>query len=332
MRKSSLLAVVMLAAALLLLFHGLASPPALAQTELTATPTLTATEGPTPIVTPTPAGCAVPLPLAPGSIIYVRAGILIRNLPTLDGGMVGYTEAQTEYVVVGGPVCSNDYNWWQITGPGNPGWVAEGRPSAYFIIDPGLNISGTPVGCGTPETFVTGESIVLFRGLRVRAAPNLGGLVLTVASEGTKATILDGPVCANSYYWWKVRVTVLDIVYDGWIAQGTRRSTQGYLASEAELNKPVCSSPLAFNVGDKAYVNYYDSIPKHLRASPSLNGTILFSLIDNVPVIIIGGPVCADGYNWWQITVRSNIAATGWLAEGGRWLRVVERITPTPTP
>jgi hypothetical protein len=324
---------------LLAVLNVLLSGSAAAQTQPTLTPlptfTVLPTLGPTAINTPTPAGCVVPLPLVKGSIIFIRGGVNIRHQPSVSGGVVGYTAEQTEYVVVGGPVCANDLNWWQVSGPGNDGWVAEGKPGNYLIINSGITTTdATPQGCGVPLQLVKGETLLLFTGLRVRAQPNLEGLVLTVASDGSRAVVLDGPICADRYNWWKVRVQVLDIVYEGWIVEGTKQTTQTYIISETELYKPVCDFPLNLGPGDRARVNYFDFKEKHLRTAPSLSAPILFDLIDEVPLIIIGGPVCADGYNWWNVTVRSNIAATGWMAEGGRWIRLVEKaptLTPLPT-
>lgn len=329
-----ILALVGLAALAVLL--TLASSGSVTAQIVTAIPTFTptATIGPTPIITPTPAGCGGALPLVKGSIIFIKPGINIRNLPSLDGGVVGYTAESMTFSVTGGPVCANDFNWWQITGPGNPGWVAEGRPGEYFIFDSGFTISGTQTApCGDRAVYVPGERIVLFKGVRVRENPGIGNLVITVAATGMQAVVLNGPVCADSYWWWKVRVVVVGVTYDGWIVQGTRGSTENYAISEAELNREVCSWPLMLHIGDNAYVNYYDFVPKHLRSEPGLEATILLKLLDNVPVTILDGPVCADGYNWWKVTIRSNIPMTGWMAEGGNWIKTISPpVTSTPFP
>lgn len=41
--------------------------------------------------------------------------------------------------------------------------------------------------------------------LRLRAAPSLGGETLALAKEGTLLRVLEGPVEADGYTWWRVQ-------------------------------------------------------------------------------------------------------------------------------
>ncbi len=55
------------------------------------------------------------------------------------------------------------------------------------------------------------------------------------------------------------------------------------------------------------------SVPNNLRAEPGINGAQIGQLGDAAIFDIIGGPVCVDGFVWWQIQEGSR---TGWTAEG----------------
>ena len=59
----------------------------------------------------------------------------IRSAPGLGGGTVGRAEPDTEFTVVGGPVCLDGYIWWQLRGKDGRlnGWAAEGTTQIYFM-------------------------------------------------------------------------------------------------------------------------------------------------------------------------------------------------------
>ncbi len=51
----------------------------------------------------------------------------------------------------------------------------------------------------------------------------------------------------------------------------------------------------------------------NMRSSPSLSASVVQELHNGNSVNVIGGPICADGYTWWQV----KMFLTGWSAEGG---------------
>ncbi len=297
---------VLLALALALLLTGAA---ALAQLEPP-----TPTPPPTFVFpTATPAACDPPLALAPGQLVNTRPGINLRNLPQFTGAVVSYLETSLTLRVEDGPVCETGINWWRVRAPANynPGWVAEreflgGRYLIFPVIDP-ADI------CPTPLTLPPGTQAALLNGLRVRAEPGSAGLVLTVAPAGTVATVIEGPMCADTYNWWLVDVTVLGVAYRGWVAEGFDGRP---FVDEPGEPPAVCSVPLPFTAGARGYVSYRDSKPKSLRAAPDRESELLFTLIDGVAFEVLGGPVCADGFNWWNVQIISRPDAVGWLAEG----------------
>ncbi len=292
----------------------------------TATPTLIFTSTPaptlgptvffigTPQLSPTP-GCAPPLGIVIGGTAYVSGGVYVRTQPTASSPFVNYYAEAVEVRVIGGPICESGtfLNWWQVRGPGNDGWVAEGKPGNYW-----MRAGEAPEGttCSAPATLTIGGQTTLRFDVRVRQEPGLRALVLTVAPANAVASVLDGPRCQEGYNWWRVRVEVLGIIYEGWMADFGEG--QSLLVDPAIPTPGVCDFPLPLSVGMRGYVNYpTGESPKNMRVAPDTNAEIVATLIDGIGFEIIGGSVCAGGYNWWQIRILSRPDVTGWFAEGG---------------
>lgn len=58
----------------------------------------------------------------------------------------------------------------------------------------------------------------------------------------------------------------------------------------------------------------------NLRESPGINAPLLRGLPENAVILVLAGPVCSDGYAWWEVRHEGR---TGWTAEAGRsdyWL------------
>lgn len=67
------------------------------------------------------------------------------------------------------------------------------------------------------------------------------------------------------------------------------------------------------SVGDKIVVSSADPRPVRIRSAAGLQATQVGQSNPGTQFDVIGGPVCLDGYVWWQI---SNAQITGWAAEG----------------
>jgi len=265
-------------------------------------------------------GCAAPMPLQIGDIIFVRGGVNIRNNPTLSGGLVNRTTGiLPDFRIIDGPVCADGFNWWKVSAPGNDGWLAEGpwlQPQRQRTVEE---------LCGAALTIPTGTPTELLTGLRVRDAANLGGRVLTVAPVGSMAVVLDGPICADEIYWWQIQVMVLGVEYTGYVAQG--RFGANFLLPENLRNLPQCRPPERFDVGDRVEVIASPGRPRPLLAAPGFDSTLVATLLNNIGAQVIGSPVCADDMNWWPIQVLSRPDVLGWMAEGGTgaiYLRLIE--------
>lgn len=90
--------------------------------------------------------------------------------------------------------------------------------------------------------------------------------------------------------------------------------------------------PPRMQVGDVGRVSLDDPRPLRVRSLPNLQGEIVTELQPGVQFDVIGGPICADGYIWWNITVQGS-DLTGWSAEGTTdlyFIEVLERTAPAP--
>jgi len=68
--------------------------------------------------------------------------------------------------------------------------------------------------------------------------------------------------------------------------------------------------------------------PNRLRAAPSINGEILSEIPINEPFIVNNGPVCADGFAWWNINHKG---ISGWTAEGNQDTYWIEPLIDLPS-
>jgi hypothetical protein len=323
----------------------------------TATPTLprALTPGePISATDPTvaPNACYEPLSIDIGQVIYIKPGVNIRNEPTQSSAIVWNTiydnyvtptatQEPDELPIVrnpplswpvtvqDGPVCNQGYNWWYVAGREEPGWVAEGRPDepGYYLIVPGA----APAPCQPRYNLEVGDTAELVLNARVRAQPDPTALVRTIAQAGNPVEIIGGPECVGDFLWWQVRVSVAGATYTGWMAEGSDDAVLTYYLLPSDLpsaeDGTLCARPLPFVVGQRGQMEFRGTDAKALRAAPGTDEPLLFSLVDGVPFVIAGGPVCADNLNWWKIQILASRPVLGWVAEGspgvGYWIDVL---------
>ena len=252
-------------------------------------------------------------------------------MPSISGGQVEYYNRSYTLLITDGPVCADGYNWWRVEGPGNHGWVIEGTPDFIFLF-PADDLNNVPEPCPPALALGAGIQARVIDGSRVRETPSLRGRVLSALPGGTVITITGGAACAEGINWWPVTVPFgsSSELVNGWIAEG--QNGIPFLSVDlVPVPTPIpCAPPYyRLNIGIRAVVMYENFDAKNLRTEPGMNAPVVEELLDGVAVDITGGPVCADGLNWWQVTVVSAPHASGWLAEGvpyttGYWLRPIE--------
>ncbi|MFQ3534713.1 MAG: Ig-like domain-containing protein [Aggregatilineales bacterium] len=84
------------------------------------------------------------------------------------------------------------------------------------------------------------------------------------------------------------------------------------------FHAPDCpgAPPSRLIPGEIAIVLPDDPGPLRLRASANLSARVVRELPVNTRLFIDGGPICADGYLWYRVSVGSRNGTSGWVAEG----------------
>ncbi|MBW4438107.1 MAG: hypothetical protein KME04_13275 [Pleurocapsa minor GSE-CHR-MK-17-07R] len=265
---------------------------------------------------PSPVGCAQPLPLSVGSTISLEPGVNLRNIPNLNGAVTNYYQIETLLIVQEGPVCNNGYNWWRVSGSGEPGWAVEGRPGRYFI----TLIDTTDRSCFEPLDLSEGDEALILTGVAVNALPDPNSLTLHALLTGENVVILGEPICREGLNWWRVRAPFgsagQNRTVEGWIGEGYPLDQYWIQPRILPTQAPYCLRPLRLFPGvSRAAVTYADGVARTLRAAPDQQAQPIQSLIAGVAFDIIGGPVCADGFNFWQVRLLVT-GQVGWIAEG----------------
>ncbi|MBZ0278070.1 MAG: SH3 domain-containing protein, partial [Anaerolineae bacterium] len=192
--------------------------------------------------------------------------------------------------------------------------------------------------CLTPRLAVGGQGRVTpGTANRIRDAASTSGAQIGQIPAGGTFDVLEGPECVSGFLWWRVRYEGIE----GWTVEG---NTSDYFVEPVDANAPTetlapvgeaqaCPAGTApearLVVGMQGRVTGNE--PSRLRNAPSTSGEQV-GQIDPIDVfVVLAGPVCAGGYNWWQIDVNGK---TGWTAEGQGSEYFVELIpaTATPTP
>ncbi len=105
--------------------------------------------------------------------------------------------------------------------------------------------------------------------------------------------------------------------------------------TETPVNVDVLQPvPVRLQSGTQAIVVNVGDAPLRLRQTASLEAEVVVRLDEGTLVSIIGGPVEADGYIWWEL---EHATGRGWGAErsldGLQWLAVVQSVAnPQPIP
>lgn len=271
--------------------------------------------------------CDNPLQISVGAVAYLRPGTTVRYQATDSSAWMGYNEESVTVNIIDGPICNENRIWWRVDGLGleNPGWVKEFVPDIGYFVIPAEGELPTP--CSAETTLAIGRPAEVYLNTRIRSAPGTDAFTQTVVSAGESVLVLDGPECANGWRWWFVQATVLDIVYQGWMAETFYERTLLSDGEDAD-DDSFCGTPLPLAIGQRGFVDYGAGPPKYLRDAPGTTGTPMFSLVRNVPFVIVDGPVCRGELNWFKIRVLASSEVVGWMAEGssgiGYWMRALD--------
>ncbi len=112
------------------------------------------------------------------------------------------------------------------------------------------------------------------------------------------------------------------------IATGTKPVPTPTRTPRPKPGEEVCqgSYPSRLKVGMKAYVTEDPPLPNRLRADANVRAEILGEIGPGESMLITGGPLCIDGWVWWQVRADKD-GLEGWTSEGKKgeyWLVPVD--------
>lgn len=211
-----------------------------------------------------------------GTDVYVFDGpVNLRSGAGTTFSIVALVPQGAIVETTGNPVSAGGYTWYPVNYSTYSGYMA-----GEFLKELGFAI-GDDVEVDTDY-------------LNLRSGPGLTYGVITVLSQGTTAVITNGPSAANGYNWYQINTGT----YSGWVA--------GFYLTLTHMAPPPVAG--GFVIGSYIYVN---DPPVNLRSSAGTGSSIIGSLALQDWGIVVGGPVAANGYTWWQ--VQTGIG-TGWVA------------------
>jgi hypothetical protein len=193
--------------------------------------------------------------------------------------------------------------------------------SCSYAPDPRLTVGGSA------RVVVTSENR-----LRIRSEAGLSGTQVAALVNGDTVDILDGPVCADGYYWWQVATNEGVI---GWAAEGDFNAyyltpIRG-LAPTPDTADLTCENVLPPQgiIGDILSVTFAGQ-PVTAYELPNLEASQVSSWWAGHTLTIVDGPTCGGGRWWWRVELPD--AQLGWIIVGDDVQYFVEIVPPTATP
>ena len=233
---------------------------------------------------------------SPGHIVAMTVeGANLREKPGLVAPVKREVPYGAVFQVIEGPTTVDGYAWYNLDGDLGSGWAST---STFAMSD-----AAPPAG-----KFTIGEPIVIApEMINLRSEPTLRSLIVATLSRLAEGTILEGPMPANGYRWYKIDVGGII----GW-------SAEQYLARPGDIQPPT-----RFVIGDAVEVADPDGI--NLRTEASASASVIVSLSPGVRGAVVDGPRVADKLSWLQVQTSQG---TGWVAE--TYLRAAPVAAPPP--
>ena len=238
-------------------------------------------------------GAGLPYPLA----AQTWEGMMRMNVSSGDAGILAQLNTLAN-MSPGVPV----HVWGTVyrNGPG---------PDDDVLYVTSLQVEQTPAtpACGLAGRLRVGFSGQVTPGLpnTVRTAPGTGGgTVIANLAENSLFRVVDGPVCADGFLWWRIDAPGVN----GWTAEGQNNTYW--------LAPVVCANGMYGRLipGQQARVAPNPPLANSLRAQASSGSALLAEIPPGGVFTVLGGPTCgADGRTWWQANYNGTV---GWTAEG----------------
>jgi uncharacterized protein YgiM (DUF1202 family) len=206
-----------------------------------------------------------------------------RTGPGLDYPVDHVMNGGEQVLVMAGPVPADGYHWFRLMmTDGDIAWaIGEGLAPVGDASDP-----------GDGSTFPKGAEVIVNTDLlNLRASAGLSKAVIMTLPYGTNLIVSNGPMAADGYNWFEVETRDGDL---GWVAGA-------FLAYPADSGNNGDWIPY-FAVGSSAVV---DTPRLNCRTGPGLSYPVDHVMNGGEEVIVLYGPIAADGYHWYQLEMEN---------------------------
>ncbi|MBX3069391.1 MAG: SH3 domain-containing protein [Thermomicrobiales bacterium] len=222
------------------------------------------------------------IPPAIGDTIAVVLGPLnLRETASEEASVVGKLNEGARAAVVDGPIAGN-FTWYQVEAEnGDIGWVA----ADYIKVT-------------APEGFEPGKEVVVGTGpVNMRVGPSVDSEIADTLDEGATLTILSGPLAGGGYTWYEVKTSGDKT---GFVVATALNAVAGG-ESAATIDFPIGSFIFASEATD-------------VREAGMVDATIVTTLAEGAIATVTEGPIVADDFTWFQVSVgEGDTAVTGWV-------------------
>ena len=140
-----------------------------------------------------------------------------------------------------------------------------------------------------------GQRVQTTANLVIHTDPDLSAPDVFTAPEGSAAEIVDGPVDADGYTWWKLS---FDDGHEGW-------GVEEYLEATSESSDPRRSC----RPGDVVAANTNLAV----RADPHLGGNVLHDNPEGTRGVVLSEPESGNGYSWRKVKFVNGVV--GWIVQ-----------------
>lgn len=205
--------------------------------------------------------------------------------------------------------------------------TATSAPTAKPTIAATATITPTLAATSASPGLVAGgkASVVAGGGVNVRNTASAKGKQVGRVNANVVVTLLEGPVQADNYAWWKIDNGA---GLTGWVAAGPANDPWLVPAKQANVTAQPAGAPKLVDrpikLGDRVQVTTAPGQPLTIRDSAGKTATAIAKVLLGTSFTVRGGPVKQDGLNWWQL---EGDTVKGWAADGDgkdRWLTPVE--------
>jgi N-acetylmuramoyl-L-alanine amidase len=234
---------------------------------------------------------------------FARVQPLFLNLrcgPSINCEIIMSVPQGTVVNLLDGPTASDGFHWWHVTFDDHEGFMAG------EFLEPVSGSGPSPQPCSSGCGLLKGDdAVVTSDTLNLRSGPGLNCPIIAVMPHGAHVEVLDDPIQADGFHWYKVS-------FNGQIgfAAGEFMQSVGNSGSHTTSGQP--------QVDHDAFVKNTPVL--HLRTSPGLSFDIIASMPEGAKVHVMAGPTTVDDFDWWHVSYTDSSGQSWDGYAAGDWL------------